>query len=147
VYGVLSQNRKMDMVFDWDKFLSFEGNSAPYIQYTHARACSVLRKADASEKITFPLNIDFLEENERNLIKTLLKFSNSLSDSCNAHMPHLLTNYLFSLCQDYNTFYNDLPIVKADEPLRSLRISLTALTASVIKTGANILTLRIPNRM
>jgi len=68
VYGVLSQNRKMDMVFDWDKMLSFDGNSAPYLQYTHARARSVVKKAG---EVSDPQKIDTLSEKERLLLNAL----------------------------------------------------------------------------
>jgi len=152
-YGVLSQNRKMDIVFDWDKMLSFDGNSAPYIQYTHARAKSVLRKADeenpclAGRQAKIPESTGDLTEKERLLLSTLLQFSGSLDEACNAHMPHILANYLFQLCQDFNSFYNDEPILKADENKKPLRLALTGLTASVLKTGAELLTLRVPDRM
>src|SRR3989344_6433433 len=74
MYGILSQNRKMNMVFDWDKMLSFEGNSAPYLQYTHARTRSILRKAEM-ESCDLPEKIETLTEKERLLIGTLLRFS------------------------------------------------------------------------
>jgi len=143
-YGTLSQNRKMDMIFDWDKMLSFDGNSAPYVQYTHARAKSVLRKGgDFSE----PTGITEFAEKERSLLNTLLQFERVLDEACTSQMPHVLCNYLFSLCQEYNSFYSDIPILKAEEPQRSLRLSLTSLTATVLKAGAEILTLRVPEKM
>lgn len=147
VYGVLSQNRKMDMVFDWDKMLSFDGNSAPYLQYTHARACSVLRKADVPDIEGFPGSVLSLSRTERTLIGTLLQFSEVLEEACVTHMPHKVTQYLFMLCQDFNAFYNSESILQAQEPLRSLRLALTDFTASVLKKGAELLTLRVPDRM
>ncbi|MDA1292618.1 MAG: arginine--tRNA ligase [bacterium] len=144
VYGVLSQNRKMDMVFDWDKALSFDGNSAPYLQYTHARARSIVSKAGNAVE---PNTIDALSDKERSLLNTLLGFENSLQDAQTSLMPHILANYLFDLCQDYNSFYNDDPILKAEEPARSFRVYLTRLTADVIKTGAQLLTISVPDRM
>ncbi len=146
-YGILSQNRKMDMVFDWEKFLSFEGNSAPYLQYTHARACSVLRKADATERRAFPDDIAVLAETERLLLKTLLLFPSVLDDARETRMPHKLANYLFQLCQDFNAFYNKEPILKAEEEQRNFRLTLTQEMAEVLRTGAELLTLRLPDRM
>jgi len=143
-YGVLGQNRKQDIIFDWDKMLSFEGNSAPYLQYTHARARSVVAKAGDIQDVQ---DIDSLAAKERGLLNTLLKFENVLEESRKANMPHILANYLFELCQSFNTFYNDEPILKADEPTRSLRVSITDLTADVLKTGANLLTISVPDRM
>lgn len=145
-YGILSQNRKMDIVFDWDKMLSFEGNSAPYLQYTHARAKSVLEKAGEDGEFTVN-GIDSLSDKERALINTLLQFARILEEARALHMPHLLANYLYELCQDFNAFYNDIPILKAEEPLRTLRLGLTSCTACVLKTGAEILTIRVPDRM
>ncbi|MDA1208913.1 MAG: arginine--tRNA ligase [bacterium] len=143
-YGTLSQNRRMDMIFDWDKMLSFDGNSAPYLQYTHARAKSVLRKGG---EFTEPTDITNFAGKERQLLNTLLQFERILEEARATHMPHTLCNYLFALCQDYNAFYNDTPILKAEEPQRSLRLSLTSLTTTVLKVGAEILTLRVPDRM
>ncbi len=146
VYSVLSQNRKMNMTFDWDKALSFEGNSAPYLQYTHARARSVLRKSEV-EDTELPPSIGELVEKERTLVGTLLEFARVLEEARAGHMPHILANYLFQLCKDYNAFYNDVPILKAEEPSRALRLALTQCTASVLKAGAELLTIRVPERM
>ncbi|HVW66833.1 MAG TPA: arginine--tRNA ligase [Candidatus Peribacteraceae bacterium] len=146
VYGILSQNRKMDLVFDWDKMLSFDGNSAPYIQYTHARATSVLRKAE-SDGSAMPKAVEAFSDAERALIQTLLQFSAVLNEARTDHLPHKLANYLYQLCQDFNLFYNVDPILRAEGEQRALRLALTAQTASVIKTGAELLTLRVPERM
>ncbi len=146
VYGILSQNRKMDLVFDWDKVLSFEGNSAPYLQYTHARAKSVLRKAELKKDPEFPV-VETFTQNERFLLQMLLKFPHALSEARVEHLPHKLANYLYSLCQQFNTFYNSEPILQGEEPHKTLRLALTSLTASVLKTGAELLTLRVPERM
>lgn len=146
VYGILSQNRKMDLVFDWDKMLSFEGNSAPYLQYTHARAMSVLRKADVTSA-TMPKKIDALTSSERILVGTLLQFGAVLDEARTEHLPHKLANYLYQLCQDFNSFYNTESILNSESSERELRLFLTSLTATVLKAGAELLTLRVPDRM
>lgn len=143
-YGIVSQNRRQDIVFDWDKMLSFEGNSAPYLQYTHARARSVVEKAG---DVSNPQDVDTVTEKERRLLNTLLKFEDVLEEARKTNMPHILANFLFELCQSFNTFYNDEPILKAEEPARSLRVYLTDLTADVLKTGAALLTISVPDRM
>lgn len=145
-YGILSQNRKQEMIFDWDKMLSFEGNSAPYLQYTHARAKSVLRKAGDARLESVPVS-ETLQLKERVLIRRLLDFPMALTEARENHMPHMLANYLYALSQEFNAFYNEVPILKAEEPARSLRLSLTDLTAHVLKTGAELLTLRVPEHM
>jgi arginyl-tRNA synthetase len=146
VYGILSQNRKMDIVFDWDKMLSFEGNSAPYLQYTHARAKSVLRKAGQSDA-ALPSTTNAFTAHERNLATTLLQFECVLAAARAEHLPHKIANYLYALCQDFNAFYNTDPILTATGATRDVRLSLTALTAGVLKTGAELLTMRVPERM
>jgi arginyl-tRNA synthetase len=146
VYGIVSQNRKMDLVFDWEKMLSFEGNSAPYLQYTHARARSVLRKAE-DEGAEMPAEIAVLAATERALIGTLLQLPEVLEESRATHMPHKLAHYLYQLCQDFNLFYNTEPILKAAEPERALRLALTRFTADTLRSGAALLTLRVPDRM
>ncbi|MDD5054651.1 MAG: arginine--tRNA ligase [Candidatus Peribacteraceae bacterium] len=145
VYGILSQNRKMDMVFDWKKMLSFEGNSAPYLQYTHARAKSVLRKGgEEHPALTVATS---LSPAERRLTKLLLMFGQTLEDARKDHLPHKLTNYLYDVCQAFNAFYNSDDILGASAEQRAFRLGVTSLTARVLKTGAEILTLRVPDRM
>lgn len=147
VYGILSQNRKMDMVFDWDKMLSFEGNSAPYLQYTYARAKSVLRKGEVEGKDVKVGEVDTLTPHERRLFTHLLQFSVVLDEARTEKLPHKLANYLYQLAQHYNAFYNVDTILDANEPQRGLRLRLTSLTAAVLKAGATLLTLRVPERM
>lgn len=148
VYGILSQNRKMDLVFDWDRMLSFEGNSAPYLQYTHARARSVLAKSgDSSFGDLTLIRIDELSERERVLIRTLLRFPSVLEEATATHMPHKLANFLYELAQAFNAFYNSDPILQAEEPMRRLRLALTFFAAELLQVGASLLTLRLPNRM
>jgi len=146
VYSVLNQNRKQNMIFTWEKALTFEGNSGPYLQYTHARARSVLRKAEI-EKINPPQSVPSLENHEILLMRKMAQFPNVLEEARAEAMPHKLANYLYSLCQDYNSFYNTLPILNAEEPARALRLALTGLSADILKCGAEILTLRVPDRM
>ncbi len=154
VYGILSQNRKMDIVFDWDKMLSFEGNSAPYLQYTHARARSVIRKGmegkegkEGKEGMVADASVESLTDSERALIHTLLMFPSVLRDARENHMPHKLANFLYQLSQNYNAFYHSEPILKADGDVRRFRLSLTDLTSRVLRVGAELLTLRLPERM
>jgi arginyl-tRNA synthetase len=148
-YGIVSQNRKMEMVFDWKKILTFEGNSAPYLQYTHARACSVLRKAEAKKEITLKKvsNDISLEKGERDLALTLLRFERVLLMTQKDRMPHILSQYLYELSQAFNAFYHTCPILDATEPVRTLRLFLTSVTTRVLSAGASILTLRVPERM
>ncbi len=146
IYGVLSQNRKMDMVFDWDKMLSFEGNSAPYLQYTYARARSVLRKAGMEDAPQTEAKHQ-LSEAERRLMKTLAVFGEVTEEARAEHLPHKICQYLYDVCQAYNTFYNADDILKAEPDTRACRLGLTSITSTVLRTGAHLLTLRVPERM
>jgi arginyl-tRNA synthetase len=146
VYGILSQNRTMDIVFDWDKFLAFEGNSAPYVQYTHARARSVLRKAESVDA-PIPAATSSIDPQDRALLLELLGFPAALTSARETHMPHTLANYLFTLCQRFNAFYNASPILKAEGDTRALRLALADATATVLQRGMSLLTLRVPDRM
>lgn len=146
IYGVVSQNRKQNMIFTWEKALTFEGNSGPYLQYTHARARSVLRKGSV-EKITPPKSVSSLEEAELLLMRRMIEFPEVLEAARAEAMPHRLAHFLYALSQDFNFFYNALPILNAAEPARALRLALTSLTADILKCGAEILTLRVPDRM
>lgn len=147
VYCILSQNRMSEIIFDWDKMLSFEGNSAPYLQYTHARARSVLRKAGAEGETAFPKTVPALTESERTLIGGLLQFPIALQEARMEHLPHVLTHALYTLCQNFNAFYGNEPILQSSDPQKGLRLGLTALTVAVLKCGAELLTLRVPDRM
>lgn len=148
VYTILSQSRTSDIVFTWEKALAFEGNSAPYLQYTHARTRSVLRKAGvASSDTDLPKDLRRVEPPEALLLRALLQFPSVLEEARRDAMPHKLTQFLYQLCQSYNRLYNVLPILEAGEPQRAWRLVLTALTADVLRTGTELLTLRVPDRM
>jgi len=146
VYGVLSQNRRQNMIFTWDKALTFEGNSGPYLQYTHARARSVLRKGNVT-KAEIPYSVESFATQELLLMRHLAQFPAVMEEARRDAMPHKVAQYLFTLCQEFNTFYSTLPILEASESAKKLRLALTELTADTLKTGASLLTLRVPDRM
>ena len=115
-YADLSQNRQSPIIFEWDKILSFEGNTAPYLQYSYARIQSILRKA---EEIGKPLNEKFdmtiTEKAERNLATYLTLFPTMALRAGEAYKPNLLTDYLFELAKKFNTFYNSCPILNQED--------------------------------
>jgi arginyl-tRNA synthetase len=143
-FGILSQNRKMDLVFDWEKFLSFDGCSAPYVQYTYARTRSVLRKAGA-----VPTEVTSVElsAHDRALLLTLLELPTALQEAREQRLPHRLAQYVFALCQAYNAAYNADQILSAPPAERALRLTLTLFTADVLRCCATLLTLKLPERM
>ncbi|MCT6884045.1 MAG: arginine--tRNA ligase, partial [Snodgrassella alvi] len=124
-YADLSKNRTSDYIFDWDSMLSFEGNTAPYLQYAYTRVQSVFRKAgtwDNNAAIT--LN----EAMEQQLAVELLKFEDVLDSVANTSYPHYLAAYLYQIATLFSRFYEACPILKADEATRNSRLQLTSLT-------------------
>ena len=147
-YADLSQNRQSPIIFEWDKILSFEGNTAPYLQYSYARIQSILRKA---EEIGKPLNEKFdmtiTEKAERNLATYLTLFPTMALRAGEAYKPNLLTDYLFELAKKFNTFYNSCPILNQEDDVLFSRLVLIDRVAKTLKTGLDLLGINTVNRM
>jgi arginyl-tRNA synthetase len=150
-YFDLSHNRQTEIVFTWEKALSFEGNTGPYLQYTHARIHGIFRKAEADG-----LNVEInniaesinLEPQELAVLRKLQQFPEVIEFAADQYLPNLLTNYLFELAQNFNSFYQEIPVLKEeDEQKRSLRLSLIKATAQVLKNGLNLLGIEAPEEM
>jgi arginyl-tRNA synthetase len=144
-YADLSTDRIKDYVFDWDRMLAFEGNTAPYLQYAHARIRSILRKA--GEPVTSEGSDPILVAEERDLILQLLQFDAAIHDTLEKYSPHRLCTYLFELAQSFTSFYEACPVLKADPPTRSFRLRLLEQTARVLDTGLGLLGIVAPERM
>ncbi|MDF1498080.1 MAG: arginine--tRNA ligase [Patescibacteria group bacterium] len=152
-YNDLSQNRLTDITFDWDKMLSFEGNSAPYLQYAYARINSLMKKYNALYKLD-RINIldkpDFnlLKENiEKNIMRHLLKFPEVIENSARENSPHLIALYIYELASLYNNFYNSTPILKSERNIAKARIALSKSVATTIKNGLNLLGIDVLEKM
>lgn len=144
---ILSQNRTTNIAFDWDKMLALDGNSAPYMQYTYARAAAILRKA-GSKREAMVKGTGFQEPEAINLAAVLMKFPEVLQDAAEEYKPNLLTNYLFALAQHFNTFYHKLPVLKAEDPvLRSMRLKLVKATATTLRAGLGLCGIEVVERM
>ncbi|ARU93129.1 arginine--tRNA ligase [Tatumella citrea] len=149
-YADLSKNRITDYVFDWDLMLSFEGNTAPYIQYACARISSILRKAELSQSQTDSLVTDlrFTSGAERSLAVKILQFEEALQGVAREGMPNIMCNYLYELASLFSGFYAASPILNHDHPEeRQSRLALAALTGRVLKQGMDTLGLKVPERM
>ena len=146
-YAVLSQNRLTDTIFTWDKMLSLEGNSAPYLMYSFARAKSILRKAAKdAEKSTLPKDY-LIEKEEENLLRKLYLFPEIVENAAEDYQPSHITNYIYDLAQAFNTFYNKLPVLKAEKDKRALRLDIVNATAQVVKNGMKLLGIELPEKM
>ncbi len=146
-YADLSTERARDYVFDWDRMLAFDGNTAPYLQYAHARICSIFRRA-AEEGFTEVAVGSPSEGPERDLVLVLSAFGDALSQAIAAYSPHRLCSYLFELAGTFTSFYESCPVLRApDGRSRSHRLGLCDLTRRVLAEGLSLLGIGAPERM
>ncbi len=146
-YADLLPNRQGDYVFSWDKLLSFQGNTAPYLQNAYVRIRSIFRKAGEATLSSQPSALSFTESAEFALIKKLAQFGETLPGILTDHRPNILCNYLFELANAYHSFYEACPVLKAAEPARSSRLALSDVTARTLKHGLGLLGIEVPERM
>ncbi len=147
-YADLSQNRQSPIVFEWDKILSFEGNTAPYLQYSYARIQSILRKAKELNKIVDEnQEIKIMDKIERNLVTYLTLFPTMVLKAGETYKPNLLTDYLFELAKKFNTFYNACPILNQEDEILLSRLVLIDKVAITLKEGLSLLGIKTINRM
>lgn len=146
-YFILKVDPKKKMLFNPEESIDFNGHTGPFIQYTHARIKSVLRKA-AEQNIAIGANAPALHKAERDLIIRLHGFPAAISQAANSYDPAVVANYIYTLAGDYNRFYHELTILKEEnEAARSFRLGLSAFTANVIKTGMGLLGIKVPEQM
>ncbi len=145
-YALVDVDPSKPVVFTWERVLNFETNSAPYVQYTHARACSILRKAAREpEKPAYEL---LTEKLERELILNLAGFPDMFIEATEYLKPNMIADYANVLADKFNTFYNALPVIKADsQELRDARIALTEAIKTVIHNALNLIGVVAPEKM
>ena len=145
-YADLSLNRETDYVFSWDKMLSLDGNTAPYLQYSYARVKSLFRRAGIDED-SLAAAIIIAEKAEKTLAAKLLQFGEVVEVVARDGYPNLLCNYLYELAEAFMKFYENCPVLRADEPVRSSRLQLARLTARTIRKGLSLLGIETVERM
>ena len=143
-YNDLSQNRMSDITLNWDKMLSLEGNSGPYLQYTYARLKSILRKADNVSDFEVGA---LVSEADHELMLKLLMFPETIESVIETYFPHYLANYLYSLAREVNSYYEKEPVLKAEPAVRNARLHLVQLAADVMRTGLSLLGIGVVERM
>ena len=147
-YADLSQNRQSPIIFEWDKVLSFEGNTAPYLQYSYARIQSIKKKAEEMGKvITSDTKIVIKDKIERNLVTFLTLFPTMVLKAGETYKPNLLTDYLFDLAKKFNTFYNACPILNQEDEILLSRLLIADRTAEILRQGLDLLGIRTVDRM
>src|SRR3954447_59578 len=145
-YADLSVDRIKDYVFDWDRMLAFEGNTARYLQYAQPRICSLLRRAGEAQQAAEGAEPTLVAE-ERQLLLQLLQFDAAVHDTLDKYSPHKMCTYLFDLAQSFTSFYEACPVLKADPHTRAFRLRLCEQTARVLRTGLDLLGIEAPERM
>nr|MDQ3315551.1 arginine--tRNA ligase [Verrucomicrobiota bacterium] len=146
-YADLSQYRMTDYVFSWERMLSFQGNTAPYLQNAYVRIQSIFRKAAEGRASARPDVITLGEPAELVLAKRLCQFAEVVPTILNDFRPNLLATYLVELANSFHAFYEACPVLKSDEPARSSRLALCALTARVLQRGLYLLGIEVPEKM
>jgi len=159
-YADLSQYRMTDYVFSWDKMLSLQGNTAPYLQNAYVRIRSIFRKAGESPVATLlggvreetgsrpvATTLTLTNPAEINLAKRLCQFAETVPQVLNDFRPNILANYLFEVANGFHTFYEACPVLKSEEPARSSRLALCDLTGRILHRGLDLLGIKVPEKM
>ncbi|HGN2313061.1 TPA: arginine--tRNA ligase [Proteus mirabilis] len=146
-YADLSKNRTTDYIFDWDLMLSFEGNTAPYMQYAYTRVASIFKRADIDESaLTQPISLT--QPHEKQLALRLVQFDETITQVAREGTPHVMCAYLYDLAQSFSGFYENCPILSAeDDNVRQSRLKLARLTARTLKQGLETLGIETVDRM
>ena len=144
-YNIIKVQPEKDIVFKWEEALNFEGNAAPFIQYSHARACSILSKKQDEIK---NYKVQLLKHStELTLMKKLARFPVVVDEACEGYNPHIITNYLFDVASSFNQFYRDCPVLPEETSLRISRLALVDATRIILKNGLDLLGIMAPEEM
>lgn len=147
-YADLSSDLVRDYIFNMDRMIAFEGNTGPYMQYAHARVCSIFMKAGIEIGQVTQTPFVLQETAERSLALVLLRYGHVVADVGNSLEPHRLCSYLYELAEAYSTFYQQCPVLKADEEaIRNSRLRLCDLVRRVLLDGLDLLGIEAPQRM
>ena len=147
IFNDLSNSRVKDEIFEWDKILNFQGETGPYIQYTYVRTKSVLEKAGKLPELK-DINLEVLEDSySQNIIKLIYNFQDILVQVTRKEEPSILSRYLIDLAKAFSSFYNENKIIVEDKDVQNARVYLTYAVNQVLKNGAKLLGMEMPNKM
>lgn len=147
-YFLLKVDPRKNMVFNPKESIDFNGNTGPFIQYTHARIRSVLRRAEQAGMESADFSAVVPNEKETSLIQRLARFPEVVKEAARTYSPALIANYTYELVKEYNQFYHDCPILKEeDAAVRTMRLVLSRTVADTVRTAMGLLGIRVPDRM
>ena len=146
-YADLSKSRTTDYVFDWDNMLSFEGNTAPYLQYAYTRVASIFKRANVDKStLTLPVILD--DDRETALATRLLQFEETITTVARDGTPHVMCAYLYDVAGLFSSFYEHCPILNAQsDAVRESRLKLASLTADTLQLGLTTLGIQTIEKM
>lgn len=145
IFSDLVNDRVKNVEFDWDRALSFDGDSGPYVQYCHVRCESILRKAGF--ELPKEIKVDLESDEERGLIKILMAYEQILADAYRNYKPNIVANYLLNVCAAFNRFYQKHRIIGGEDSLKESRLALVMMTKKTIRSGLDILNISAPTEM
>lgn len=148
IFNDLFNSRVKNVVFDLERMLNFQGETGPYVQYTHARACSILEKENFNEDLL--KNIDYsliCDEYSFELVKTLSQYPDKIVDASNKYEPFIITRHLVNVCQAFNKFYDENNIKNSAADLKNARLALVYATKTIIANGLYLLGINAPEKM
>ena len=147
IFNDLANSRVKDEIFDWDTILNFQGETGPYIQYTFVRTKSVIEKAGGVPDLKDVNSVHLLDEASSKILKLIYNFEDILEQVTEKNEPSILSRYLIEIAKAYSNFYNENKIINEDKELQNARVYLTYAVGKVLKIGANLLGIEMPNKM
>lgn len=145
-YSIIKVSPEKNVVFDWNQALSFEGETGPYVQYAHARICSILGKH--GKKVDANIKFDLLKEPEEiGIIKKLAEFPKVVEKTQKELKPHLIASYVYDLARKFNDFYEKCPVLSENEELKKARLVLVSCIKQILETGLDLLGINAPVKM